>query len=403
MRVPKAGKNMHVLFLSTDYPQNGDAMSGIFIKSHAEALLRNGISVEVIAPVPWVPPGLGRFSQKWKQYRDTPEKYELCGVRIHRPRYCQFPQGDIWASPHRGFTRIIDGCITQTPDVVHAHFAYPPGLAAVKWAKKAGVPCVLSLHGDDVNTFPYISRSCRRRFVTACLGADVLLAVSGALADHTYRMIGIRPQILLIGVNRRLFSSLPDKATARSILQLPSDRPVVAFVGSLLPSKGIRELLEAFRVLAEDGILGVLVGEGPLRPQAERCPSVQVMGLCDNPTVLLYMRAAEVLVLPTYNEGMPTVLVEAGWVGVPIVASAVGGIPELLGEDRGLLIEPKKSDQIIQGIRDVLANPVQARQRSDRLLRHVQAGYDADNNALKLIESYQQVIASAPGAAGIRV
>ena len=393
---------MRALLLSVDYPHNGDPMAGIFIKIQAEALLRNGVEVEIVAPVPWVPPGLARLSQKWKQYHDTPRSYELDGVRVHRPRYLQFPRGDHWAFSHRAFRRIIDSCVTQRPDVIHAHFAYPAGLAAVQWAKGAGVPCVLTLHGDDVNTFPYVSRLCRRRFMAACTGADALLAVSGALADHASRLLGTRPPVLVIGMNRRLFSNLPDKATARSILRIPSDRPLVTYVGSLWPRKGVRELLDALRVLADDGVLGVLVGDGHLRSLVEQCPSARAVGLCDHATVLLHMRAADVLVLPTYSEGMPTVLVEAGWVGVPIVACAVGGIPELLGEDRGLLIEPKKPDEIVRGIRDVLANPDQARQRADRLLRHVQEHYDADKNAQTLVETYRRVISSAPDKAKAR-
>jgi teichuronic acid biosynthesis glycosyltransferase TuaC len=383
---------MRVLCLTTSYPQDGDPMSGIFVKTNAEALARHGVEVIVVAPVPYVPYGFEHLSEKWEKYRNTPRYYELGGIPVHRPRYLQLPLGDHWTMAHCAYSRAINSCCTPRPDFIHGHFAYPPGLAAVNWSKRNGVPSCLTLHGDDVNTYPYVNRLCRRRFATACHEVDVLLAVSSALASRTGQLIGKQPQLLPIGVNRRLFSDLPDKATARSILRLPPDGPLVVYVGSLLASKGLRELIEAFTVLAEDGIRGVLVGDGPLRAQADQCPNVTLAGLCDNPRVLLHMRAADVVVLPTYNEGMPTVLIEAGWVGVPVVASAVGGIPELLSGDRGLLIEPKKPDQIIQGIRKVFANPEHAHQRAECLRRHVQTEYDADDNARKLMEMYRRVI-----------
>ena len=92
-------------------------MSGIFIKTQAEALLRSGVEVEVIAPVPWVPCGFGRLSQKWREYRSTPERYELGGITVHRPRFLQFPRGDVWTFSHRrvrGTIRRLPHCQGRT-------------------------------------------------------------------------------------------------------------------------------------------------------------------------------------------------------------------------------------------------------------------------------------------------
>lgn len=367
-------------------------MAGLFIRTQAEALVKNGVTPDVIAPVPWVPPGMRNTWAKWNMYHTTPEDYRLNGIQVYRPRYVQYPRGDHWAQPHRAYVRCISRYAGSSTDLIHAHFAYPAGTAAVKWARKHHVPCVLSLRGDDVNTAPYVNRLCRHRFVTACRETDTLLAVSRALAERTENLTGIRPQVLLTGVNPDMFRDLPDKKAARNDLQLSPDDPVILFVGLLVREKGAGDFITAIETLSENRATGVLVGDGPLRPVAERVSSIRVTGFCNHETVLRYMRAADVMVLPTYNEGMPSVLVEAGWAGVPVIASEVGGIPELLGDNGGLLIEPGKPGEIVRAVQNVLHHPDSARQRSAELLETVQMKYDAIRNASELVRIYQQTL-----------
>jgi teichuronic acid biosynthesis glycosyltransferase TuaC len=392
---------MKVVIVSTDYPHRNQPMAGLFIRTQAEALARNGVTPDVIAPVPWVPPGMRNMSAKWKMYHATPESYRLNGIQVYRPRYLQYPRGDHWAQPHRAYMRCISRYAGSSTNLIHAHFAYPTGAAAVKWARKHHVPCVLSLRGDDVNSAPYVNRLCRRRFVTACREADTLLAVSRALAAHTERLTGVRPRVLLTGVNPDMFKDLPDKHTARNDLQLHPGDPVILFVGLLAREKGAGDFISAVKTLSKDRVTGVLVGDGPLRPETESVPNIRVTGFCDHATVLKYMKAADVLVLPTYNEGMPSVLVEAGWTGVPVIASAVGGVPELLGDNGGLLIEPGKPEQIVRAVRTVLLDPDSARQRSAELFETVRKEYDAIRNASELVRIYQHTQETAERKTGL--
>ncbi len=354
--------------------------------------MHNGVIVEVVAPVPWVPPGFTNALHKWNAYSKIPRDYVLNGVKIHRPRYLQFIRGDNWANPHRAYYRCVNRCIPSTPDLVHAHFAYPPGSAAIMWARSRDIPAVLTLRGDDVNTFPYRNMLCRSRFAAAVRAADTLLSVSTALAEHTKRQTGRLPDVMLTGVNPGLFDRLPDKKDARRTLGYPEDKRVVLYVGALLSQKGIAELLEVLTILSRENVIGVMVGEGPLREEASSCPFVRLMGVCDHGTVLLHMRAADVLVLPTYNEGMPSVLVEAGWVGLPVVASAVGGIPELLGKSGGIMIEPRNAQQLLDGIRSILEDPTAANRNAGNLNDLVKMRYNADENSRKLIEHYRHAI-----------
>jgi teichuronic acid biosynthesis glycosyltransferase TuaC len=101
-----------------------------------------------------------------------------------------------------------------------------------------------------------------------------------------------------------------------------------------------------------------------------------------------------VLVLTSYREGLPTVLVEAGSLGLPVVASGVGGIPELLGRDRGAILGEVSSEAIADALTVFVTHRIEADAAARRLREHVVAVYDVDTNATRLLEIYRSVSAS---------
>lgn len=367
-------------------------MEGHFHRTQAEALARSGVEVEVVGPLPWVPPGLERFSATWERYKATAETYVMGGCRILRPRYVQWPQADVWGWPHRSMTHAALKCIRQPPDVIHAHFAYPCGLAGADLGRRWHIPCVLTLHGSDVNRYPAINPLTKRRFQWAVRRSDLVLAVSQALAKRTEQLTDRRPQVRPIGINLRLYKQLPDRREAREKLGLPTERPILLFVGHLLPAKGVHELLEALRAPFLKDVLGVFVGEGPLRAEIQQSPAVRAEGPQPNEKIPLYLAAADLFVLPSHSEGMPTVLIEAGAAGVPVIATSVGGIPELLAEERGVLIPPHRPDALACAIAEVLKDRDSGRVRAERLRCYVWQYYDVDANARALVRTYRELL-----------
>ena len=223
---------------------------------------------------------------------------------------------------------------------------------------------MLTLHGDDVNTYPSVNRLAQRRFVGTVRGAGRVLAVSGALADRAEQIAGRRPEVLPIGIDLRLFGASPGREPVRTSLGIPDDKRVVLFVGYLDVRKGVRELLHALRTLREENVIGVFVGDGPLRGEVQACPGAIWEGSQPNHDLVKYYSMADVFVLPSYSEGLPTVLVEAGAAGLPVIATGVGGIPELLGDARGLIIPSRNA------ARSQLASAPSWRIRSNLLGEH---------------------------------
>jgi teichuronic acid biosynthesis glycosyltransferase TuaC len=373
-------------------------VEGIFHRTVCEALVRLGVEVEVLAPVPWVPPALGSFSGKYAAYERKSKHEVLNGVKVHRPRYLQMPRGNYLGWTHRQFARLAARELPKGFDVIHAHYAYPCGLAAVKAGRKPGVPILVTVHGSDVNSFPDVSRLTRRLFCDAIRDADIVTAVGQAVAERTHARTGRMPIHLPIGIQMQRFQNAPGKQAARSLLKLSPDATVVLYVGDLLAAKGIRELVRALESLRDPRILGVFVGDGPLCKEVRQSAVTRSDGTRPNEEMAVYMAAADLVVLPSYGEGLPTVLVEAGAVGVPILATSVGGIPELLENDRGRLVPSRSVEALAQGIREIINNPNTATQKAERFRCHVKQHYDVDRNAAKLVEMYESARHRKPAA-----
>ena len=225
-----------------------------------------------------------------------------------------------------------------------------------------------------------------------------MFAVSGALASRIREIAGVEPIHLPIGVDHRAIAAMAvPRDEARRALDLPEDRVIVLFAGRLVRDKGVLELVMAVLDLG-DPFLAVFVGAGPEHghgtddPRADGC--LLFRGAQPHQEVIRYMAAADVLVLPSYGEGLPTVLVEAGSIGLPVIGSAVGGIPELLGDGRGTVMP----DVTPASIRDALvafrASADDRRVRAERLRLHVLERYDVDRNAGRLLAYYREIAGS---------
>jgi teichuronic acid biosynthesis glycosyltransferase TuaC len=225
--------------------------------------------------------------------------------------------------------------------------------------------------------------------------AAAVIAVSASLAERVRAVTGVAAVHLPIGCDHRsLAESAVPRREARRLLGLPEDRVVVLFVGNLLPAKGVRALVDAIVDLG-DPFLGMFVGDGPEAGYRTDDPAAHgrlvYRGERPHADVVRHMSAADVLVLPSYSEGLPTVLVEAGSLGLPVIASAVGGIPELLGGDRGAILPRPSAEDISAALRAFLADRAAAGAAASRLQAHVLEAYEVDRNAAKLLECYRSV------------
>jgi glycosyltransferase involved in cell wall biosynthesis len=282
-------------------------------------------------------------------------------------------------------------------DLIHAHTITPDGFASVMFGHKFDLPVVCTVHGSDVNIYP--ARSLATRWATKWALARVgrLIAVSAHLKANIFRLVGDRQvEVVPNGADSGVFSSV-SKDQARTKLGLPLQQEILLFVGRLVEIKQIPVLLQAVRQLSRSNMHLYLVGDGELRGElmataqqlgvAERCSFV---GSRSHEEIPLWLSAADCFVLCSRMEGSPTVLPEAMMCGVPIVATAVGGIPEIITHrETGLLVSTGDSAALAEAVNLLLTDKMLAAEVSRRAAALALARFTWKANAEKTAAVYR--------------
>ncbi len=258
--------------------------------------------------------------------------------------------------------RLLPPVRAASPDVLLAYHVYPEANAAVRVAATLGIPAVAGAVGSDICDLPGpIVRLLTRRTLVA---AALVLTKSNHLRSQILDF-GVPPskvRAILNGCDAGIFR-LQDRAAARIRLGIAHDTRLVAFTGNLVPVKGLQFLIEAAAKLIESGrnTTVVLIGNGPeesaLRALCSRkniSTKVLFAGSCAPASVAEWLAASDVFCLPSLSEGCPNVVIEALSCGRPVVASAVGGVPELVDASCGILVPPRSPARLADALKDAL-------------------------------------------------
>lgn len=259
-----------------------------------------------------------------------------------------------WAAARALTLKLREFC----PDLVLAYFVYPIGFAAVAAGRRLGVPAVIGAVGSDLRRMNGLLVS--SLITQAIENAAFVTTVSEELRRRAIARGAAPEKVRTIhdGCDAEIFYR-GDRAAARERLQITQNAELVVFVGSMIPLKGIAELLEATAMLASKRpnlqvvCIGVGTHEAEFRARAEKpdlAEHVRFIGGKLPEEVAQWMTAANVLCLPSHSEGMPDVILEALNCGRAVVATDVGGIPELVTPKCGILIPPKDSRRLAEAL-----------------------------------------------------
>lgn len=367
------------ILFSTLYPSSARPLHGVFVETRLRELLRTGeVDVKVVAPVPWFPFTSSRWGDYARMAR-TPREETRHGIDVQHPRYPLPPKVGMTLAP----LLLALACLAPLRrmiregfdfDLIDAHYFYPDGVAAALLSRWLGKPLLITARGSDVNLIA--RHALPQRMIRWAAGrASAVIGVSAALVE-ALAGLGVdraKLHVLRNGVDLERFKQLP-REESRHALGV-NGSPVLLSVGNLVVNKGHDLVIDALALLKPSfpSIRLIVIGQGPEHSRLESlaqargiAANVTFAGPIANEKLAAWYGVADVLVLASSREGWPNVLLEAMACGTPVVATSVGGVPEMITDPQaGILAEERSATGIAQALSRMLTRPVErARVRS---------------------------------------
>jgi glycosyltransferase involved in cell wall biosynthesis len=402
--------NVKVCILTSSFPRDEEDPAGPFVYQLATSLANKGLNIEVLCP--------HDHGFAYTEYRDKlsitrfpyfyPTKYQsLCygygilpNLRKSMLARCQLPffiMAEILYC-----LRLVN---KNSVDIIHAHWSLPQGLTAIICKRISKIPCVTTLHGSDIHGLRYAGLK--------WLNAKVIKHSDACTANssETARMaqhISMKDDIAVVpmGVNPRFLSA----ARGRNAQQTGSEagEKRILYAGRLIDLKGVGYLIRALpavlKKFSETKL--VVVGSGPMKDDlmnlsARLNLSDKVIYIDKVPQekLLEFYTSANLFVLPSIvnqkgeTEGLGVVLLEAMACGLPVVGSAVGGIPDIIKDgETGLLARQKEPDSLAEKITKIFSDASLRRKLVENGYQMVEKNFSWDTISEKFIEIYREVL-----------
>ena len=394
------------------FPSEGRPNAGIFFANLLRRLLPLTDRLAVVVPTAYVPAPLAMLPRFAAQARASPHAF-WHDIEVFRPRYLS-----LRAATHNWF-QSRSACLAAAPlcetlhrrhdfDLVLGNGLVAPAHIAQCVGARIGRPSVAWAIGSDVHTYPHWSeenlrllrhnvRHCHMVLTTSeALRRDLLAACPGAGHVHTFYR----------GIDLACLDAPADRATSRAALGMAADQIYMLTAGDVHKAKGSEEFYVVFRRLASrrPNLAGLWVGSGMeeagLRERAARdglANRFTLTGHVPRSKVLDFMRAADLMLFPSHVEGLPNVVMEAMAAGLPVAASDVGGVGEIIADGvTGLCVPSGNVDAMAVAVERFLDQPVWAAAVAARGQQLIREHFDVSRNAPVLLEILEHVAAGKP-------
>jgi glycosyltransferase involved in cell wall biosynthesis len=284
-------------------------------------------------------------------------------------------------------------------DIVHSHSSHAHSVAFMACASMSRRPFqVVSRRVDfDVAANALSGMKYRR-------GADVFLAVSYGVRDVLIRC-GIPAEKIRVvhdGIDLGRFDRVGPSAYVREEFGVGPDTPVVGNIAALAPHKSQVDLVRAARIVADQmpEVKFLIVGEGQLRGRLEKLigelgleNTVVLTGFREDPLEILSVFTC--FVLSSYLEGLGSSVMDAQAMGVPVVATRTGGIPDVVSDGKtGLLVPPRDPEALAGAILRLLEDPQLMKQLADSAFAQSR-GYDYSSMVYKTVAAYRELVGAS--------
>jgi len=395
-----------ILAISHLFPHEKEKRYGIFVARQLSEIARQAGEITVVVPRVWCPALLRRF-QRWKDYDHEVPLCHFEGLDTISVPYLR-PPGN-WYNRFSGLVafQAMKEMVLQLHkkrgfDILYATDFFPDGDAAVRLARYIKIPAACLAIGVDTNVTAHTNNMMYRHFVRTAQALDGTLACGYAVADGLHAITGKRPLCVYGVIDLQEFYPISKKSTLRKELNLPTDKFVALYAGYLIRRKGIYELVEAFSKIRRKGIDAMLVicGSGPEEPALKSLireknieDAVRMVGEVEPEQMSKWMQVSDIFVLATHTEGMPNVIMEAMACGVPVIATAVGGLTASIGDCEGAILVPPKNVSAFADVIMRVINDNKLRKRMQKAARKkAEQEFGVEKNARRILNYLKQVI-----------
>lgn len=349
---------MRLLVFSPYFPPHVGGLEG-YVRDLDDELIRLGLVESIMVFTPRLPPDGLAYEERAPRYRV-----------VRHPAFEVIPNFPCPSPWRLGFWRTARVALRpRDHDVVVSHTRFfLSSVLALAYSRLTGIPLIHVEHGSD---FVHLGSVWHRRAARAfdmTLGrlvlrhANAVVAISQAAATFVQELSGRAAYVIYRGVDHERYDRVEPSAGLRAIA---AGRLVITFVGRLIDGKGVADLIEAFARLQGQDALLCIIGDGPRRADlealagrhglGERCT---FLGYREEAQALELIRASDVVVNPSYTEGLPTSVLESALMGRAVLASDVGGTPEVVRhEESALLVAPGDIEALTRDLSRLLADP----------------------------------------------
>lgn len=298
------------------------------------------------------------------------------------------------------------------PDLIHAHEILSPASAALLAKRFFGWPVLVKVLRGGMRGDVYKLKHrafWKQRFQALCRGVNAFVVISREI-DQELAALGvpsIKRAFIPNGVDTETFTPVSDsqKNQLRVQLRLPAEGPLIVYLGRLTFEKRVDHLIRIWPTIratfsqAQLLVVGTGPEEGNLREQSRTVSGVNFTGQVDG--ALSYLQAADLFVLPSATEGLSNSLLEAMSTGLPVLATSVGGTPDVITHgENGYLIPPDHLPALTAGLITLLSDPALCVRLGTQSRRSIEKNFSLDSIATRLstlYESLQAANALRPG------
>jgi len=366
-------KRMKVYSLATTYPESSSSKKPKFVHNLNKELVKLGVDVKVI-----VPHTKGSLTTETmnsvliKRFKYLPENYEINERSIpDEIKQSRFGKLKVALMVAVFFIFTIFNCLKERPDILHGQWAFPGGYIAYIVSRLVGAKCVISIHGGET---PLLKKS---KFVLKktinSLNKCNAVIVNSDYTKKEYELMGVnKDNMIKINPTPNFVEHATDKESLKKFRQkfVDDDTKIILFVGRLVERKGVEFLIKSLPKIKTSKIHLIIAGGGWLMNKLKELVTslkledkVTFFGSPTNEELGYLYDISDVFVMPSIvdstgeTEGLGLVIPEAMESNLPVVATSVGGIVDVVkNEENGILVNQKDSDALAKAIDNILSN-----------------------------------------------